>query len=126
MLISDRETKRNSFRVAIERVQEDGLSEAEMVSMITATTETQQATNGAHTKELADVIYEPGKLPEGLIDLPSAAKKYGIAGANAEDLDQPRQINAIWACSSQVSWRGLYCGARDRHRVLPRSSFEDG
>ena len=25
-----------------------------------------------------DVIYEPGELPEGLIDLPSAARKYGI------------------------------------------------
>ena len=27
------------------------------------------------------VIYEPGELPEGLIDLPTASKKYGIPGA---------------------------------------------
>ena len=30
-------------------------------------------------EDAGDVIYEPGELPEGLIDLPSAAKKYGIS-----------------------------------------------
>ena len=29
-------------------------------------------------EEAGDVIYKPGNLPEGLIDLPTAAKKYGI------------------------------------------------
>ena len=78
MLTSDKEAKREAFRAAIERAQEDGLSEAEMARMITAVTETKQPAAGVHAKESDDVIYEPGELPEGLIDLPSASKKYGI------------------------------------------------
>lgn len=81
MLTSDKEAKREAFQAAIERFQEEGLSLDEMASMITAATEKQQSANGAHPKEPGDVIYEPGELPEGLIDLPSASKKYGIPGS---------------------------------------------
>ncbi len=78
MLTYDDDPKRKAFLAAIERAQEDGLSPVEMASMITAVTETQRPTNGVHSVEPADVIYEPGNLPEGLIDLPTASKKYGI------------------------------------------------
>ena len=70
--------EREAFRAAIERAQEDGLSLDDLASMITAAAETQHPANGVHAMEPGDVIYEPGELPEGLIDLPSASKKYGI------------------------------------------------
>lgn len=79
MLTSDKEAKREAFRAAIEQAQEDGLSPAEMASMITAATDIQPAANGAHLKGSNDVIYEPGNLPEGLIDLNTAAEKYGCS-----------------------------------------------
>ena len=78
MLTYGEDPKRQAFRAAVERAREDGLSPAEMASLITAGTETQQPTNGVHPNGLGEVIYEPGELPEGLIDLPSASKKYGI------------------------------------------------
>ncbi len=78
MLDSLKDSKREAFLAAIERAREDGLSPAEMANMITAATEPQCPTNVVHPTESEDVIYEPGNLPEGLIDLPSASKKYGI------------------------------------------------
>ena len=78
MLTYGDDSKREAFRAAIERARDDGLSEAEMAVMITATEYDNQPTNGVHPVEQDDVIYEPGELPEGLIDLPSASKKYGI------------------------------------------------
>ena len=78
MLTSDKESKREAFRAAIEQAQEDGLSTSEMAAMITAATEKQHPANGANPKDSEYVIYEPGELPEGLIDLPSASRKYGI------------------------------------------------
>ena len=78
MLTYGDDKKREDFRAAVERAREDGLSPAEMASMITAAKSEPPPTNGAHPKDMdaADVIYEPGELPEGLIDLPSAAVKY--------------------------------------------------
>jgi hypothetical protein len=78
MLTYGDDSKREAFRAAIERARDDGLSEAEMAGMITATEYDNQPINGVHPVEQGDVIYEPGELPEGLIDLPSASKKYGI------------------------------------------------
>ena len=78
MLTYGDDPKRNAFLAAIERAQEDGLSLDDLASMITAVTEPQPRTNGVQHTESEDVLYEPGNLPEGLIDLPSAAKKYGI------------------------------------------------
>ena len=78
MLTYGDETEREAFRAAIERAQENGLSLDDLSSMISAATEMQRPANGVYSKETDDVIYEPGNLPEGLIDLPSASKKYGI------------------------------------------------
>ena len=77
MLESAEDNKREAFRAAIERAREDGLSLDDMVSMITAAaTETPPADVSGHPTEPDDGLYEPGNLPEGLIDLPSAARKY--------------------------------------------------
>ena len=78
MLTYEDNTEREAFQAAIERARKNGLSEAEMASMITTAKHDTHQTNGVHPKETDDVIYEPGELPEGLIDLPSASKKYGI------------------------------------------------
>ncbi|MCY4416801.1 MAG: hypothetical protein OXE87_10900 [Chloroflexi bacterium] len=80
MLTYGDDPKREAFRAAIERAREDGMSEAEMASMITATENQATPPNGIQSEETDDVIYEPGELPEGLIDLPSASKRYGISG----------------------------------------------
>ena len=81
MLTYGDDPKREAFLAAIERAREEGLSPADMASMITAATEPQPPANGVHPTEPDDVIYEPGNLPDGLIDLPSASKKYGIKPA---------------------------------------------
>ncbi len=78
MLTCSDETEREAFRVAIERARDNGLSLDDMASMITAATETQRPSNVVHPTQSEDVVYEPGNLPEGLIDLPGASKKYGI------------------------------------------------
>lgn len=78
MLTYGDDKKREAFRAAMERFREDGLSLDDMASMITAAKNEQQPSNGVHPNEPEDVIYEPGNLPAGLIDLPSASKKYSI------------------------------------------------
>ena len=49
----------------------DGARIVRMVEQHIATVETPPETDG-------DVIYEPGNLPDGLIDLPSACKEYQV------------------------------------------------
>ena len=78
MLESAKDSKREAFRAAVEQFQRDGLSLDDMASMITAATNTERSNGSVHPTEPSDVIYEPGQLPEGLIDLPTASKKYGI------------------------------------------------
>ena len=78
MLIYGDDEKREAFRAAMERFREDGLSLDDMASMITAAKNELQPSNGAHPENTDDVMYEPGELPDGLIDLPSASKKFGI------------------------------------------------
>ena len=78
MLDSLKDSKREAFLAAIERAREDGLSLDDMVSMITAAANNGHNDRSVHPTEADDVVYEPGNLPEGLIDLPSASKKYGI------------------------------------------------
>ena len=78
MLESAKDNKREAFRAAIEQAQEDGLSLDDMASMITAAADKTHHNGSVHSTELDDVIYEPGELPDGLIDLPSASRKYGI------------------------------------------------
>ena len=81
MLTYGDETEREAFRAAIERARDNGLSLDDMASMITTATETQRPSNVVHPTQSEDVVYEPGNLPEGLIDLPSASRKYGISKA---------------------------------------------
>ena len=81
MLNSAKDSKHETFLAAVERAREDGLSLADMQSMITASADIPQTNGSVHPTEPYDVIYEPGNLPEGLIDLPSASKKYGISKA---------------------------------------------
>ena len=78
MLDSLKDSKREVFLAAIERAREDGLSLDDMVSMITAAVNHESSNRSVHPTQADDVIYEPGNLPEGLIDLPTASKKYGI------------------------------------------------
>jgi len=78
MLTYGDDKKREVFRAAMEQAREDGLSLEDMASMITAAKNEPQPPNGVHPNGAENVIYEPGELPEGLIDLPSASKKYGI------------------------------------------------
>ena len=78
MLTYSDETEREAFRVAIERARDNGLSLDDMASMITAAANNRHNDRSVHPTEPDDVVYEPGNLPEGLIDLPSASKKYGI------------------------------------------------
>ena len=58
-------------QMVAERVKARRVSDANDIVGVLDAPETTPEDAGA-------VIYEPGKLPEGLIDLPSAAKKYGI------------------------------------------------
>ena len=78
MLTYGDDKKREAFRAAIEQARKDGLSRTEMAGMISAAENGTHAGGGIRPKDTDDVIYEPGDLPDGLIDLPSAAKKYGI------------------------------------------------
>ena len=78
MLDSLKDSKREAFLAAIERAREDGFSLDDMVSMITAAANNGHNDRSVHPTEADDVVYEPGNLPEGLIDLPSASRKYGI------------------------------------------------
>ena len=81
MLDSLKDSKREVFLAAIERAREDGLSLDDMVSMITTAFNHESSNRSVHPTQADDVIYEPGNLPEGLIDLPTASKKYGIPGS---------------------------------------------
>ena len=71
--------KRQAFQAAIKRARADGLALEDLVSMITTDVDTQPLATPDNPADLEEVIYVAGNLPEGLIDLPSASKKYGIS-----------------------------------------------
>ena len=75
MLTYGDDKKREAFRAAIEQAREDGLSLEDMAIMITAAKNETSPTNGVNPQQSDDVIYEPGKLPEGPIGLPGTATK---------------------------------------------------
>ena len=62
------------FREAASIARASGLDELTLQSMVTEAYNAPQV-NGAEPAPAAEVIYD--ELPEGLIDLPSAATKYG-------------------------------------------------
>ena len=49
-----------------------------LASMITAANTDIKPANIVYSKEMDDAIYEPDEQPEGLIDVPTANKRYGI------------------------------------------------
>ena len=59
-------------RMVAERIKVTRVSDANDIVGVLDATETAP-------EDAGDIIYEPGELPDGLIDLPSAAKKYGIS-----------------------------------------------
>ena len=61
MLAYGDDKKRAAFRAVIERARQDGLSPAELASMITAVEIETPGTNGVHTKESCDVISKVGE-----------------------------------------------------------------
>ena len=87
MVESAKSTPAEDLNSAVVRLLAEGADGAhihEMVAERIATVESPadivNALASAETppEDEGDVIYEPGALPEGLIDLPSAAKKYGM------------------------------------------------
>ena len=98
---SANDSRRESFRLAIEQARVEGLSFDDMAGMITAAAESERSGSPVHSAERNDVIYERGQLPEGLIDLPSAARKYGEAyGVSADAMRK-------WVNRGRVSKAGL-------------------
>ena len=84
MVESGKSTPNEDLQGAIDQALRSGMDAEAIARMVAerALTLNDVAGNGLATKTLpedaGDVIYEPGELPDGLIDLPSAAKKYGI------------------------------------------------
>ncbi len=98
---SGHDSRREAFRLAIERSRADGLSFDDMAEIITAAAESERSGSPVHSADPKDVIYERGQLPEGLIDLPSAARKYGEAyGVSADAMRK-------WVNRGRVTKAGL-------------------
>ena len=74
---SGNDRRRAAFQLAIERARADGLSFDDLAGMVTAAADSERSGSPLHSGEPGDTIYLRGQLPEGLIDLPSAARKYG-------------------------------------------------
>ena len=87
MVESGKSSPNEELRDAIDQALQSGVDEKAIAQMVAerALTLNDVARNGLAVEtppeNAGDVIYEPGGLPEGLIDLPSAAKKYGIKPA---------------------------------------------
>ena len=130
MLDSLKDSKREAFRAAVERAREDGLSLDDMASMITAAANTEQSDGSVHPTEPDDVIYEPGNLPKGLIDLPTASKKYGIPIATLQSWIRRGKLQRHGRVRARAAGGGyivteeaeiLYC--RDNPRKRGPKSF---
>ena len=59
--------------------------------MITTAFNHESSNRSVHPTQADDVIYEPGNLPEGLIDLPTASRKYGIKCGHIAKVDPARE-----------------------------------
>lgn len=84
MVESGKSTLTEDLQSVIDQALRSGMDAEAIARMVAqrALTLNDVARNGladeTPPEDLGDVIYEPGELPDGLIDLPSAAKKYGI------------------------------------------------
>lgn len=87
MVESGKSTLTEDLRSVIDQALRSGMDKKAIARMVAerALTLNDVARNGLATdtppENTGDVIYEPGELPDGLIDLPSAAKKYGVSAA---------------------------------------------
>ena len=98
---SANDSGREAFRVAIERARADGLSFDDLANLITTAANDERSGSAADSAQPNDVVYERGQLPEGLIDLPSAARKYGEEyGVSADAMGQ-------WVRRGRVAKAGL-------------------
>jgi hypothetical protein len=98
MVESVKSTPNEALRGAIDQALRSGMDAGEIADMVAECTVNLQhmatddlAADTPH-KGQGDVRYEPGELPEGLIDLPSAAKKYGIPGSTLRNWVQRRKL----------------------------------
>ena len=85
MVESGKDTLAEDLQSVIDQALRSGMDAEAIARMVAerALTLNDVARNGlagdTPPEDAGDVIYEPGELPDGLIDLPSAAKKYGIS-----------------------------------------------
>lgn len=106
MLESAKSTPAEDLNSAVDRLLAEGAGEGQITEMVV---ERMRARRITDTKEIVafldrietppedegDTIYEPGELPEGLIDLPSAAKKYGIPGSTLRSWIQLGRLSRL-------------------------------
>ena len=89
MVESGKSTTTEDLQRAVDRLLAEGADGAAIIEMVAERIPAHQVATPTDIVALlyhaetppddeADVIYEPGELPEGLIDLPTASKKYGI------------------------------------------------
>ena len=84
MLDSETNPQETQLRSAVDQALRSGLGADEIVDMVAEHVHTlkdlaKDVLDGDPAEpDAAERIYQPGQLPPGLIDLPSAAKKYGI------------------------------------------------
>ena len=84
MVESGKSTLTEDLQSVIDLALRSGMDEKAIARMVAerALTLNDVVRNGlaveTSPEDAGDVIYEPGELPDGLIDLPSAAKKYEI------------------------------------------------
>ena len=98
---SANDSREEAFRAAIEQARKDGLSFDELASMITAAANDERSGSTADPTQPNGEVYERGHLPEGLIDLPSAARKYGEEyGVSADAMRK-------WVSRGRVTKMGL-------------------
>ena len=87
MVESGKSTLTEDLQSVIDQALRSGIDEKAIARMAAerALTLNGVARNGLTTEtpseDAGDVIYDPGELPDGLIDLPSAAREYGIPGS---------------------------------------------
>ena len=87
MVESGKSTPTEDLLCAVDRLLDDGADGARIAEMVAKRIATYPEVGSPtdivdfldHADDPGDeVMYEPGHLPDGLIDLPSASKKYGI------------------------------------------------
>ena len=128
MLDSSEDKKREAFRAAVERAREDGLSQDDMVSMITAAAiETPTANGPVPPTEPDDVMYEPGQFARGP-DRPAQrgeeVRDLRVSPGTLRRWVSSAESSSVWAVFGPSLRAGVTSWSRTGriHRVLPRPS----